>query len=132
MKNAERAYEIAAVASAAPGPDGKLMLWLLLLLAVTQTEKSETGTRYMAMDSIALRDAPDARGRSSTTSRWVFRGALSAEKVAPAGKWRAVLSFMTDPENASEDSAFFDEDINAACKKRKNYFGEVSAPHPGP
>ena len=54
---------------------------------------------------------------------WVFGGAIGSEKVeVPRAKWRAVVSFTTDPENASEDSAFFDEDINSACQQAKNYF----------
>src|SRR5262245_60901130 len=98
-------------------------------------------TRWVAMDSITLRDSADAEAKkvdelqlgdaveltgeeSKTTSTvklrckdvtatwvkvktaqgkegWVFGGGLGATKVEPGPqKWRAVISFMLDPENS--------------------------------
>lgn len=143
------------------------MLELAMLVALAAepaaTEKAETGTRWVAMDSIALREAPDAkaakvsdlalgdavelvgeRSAADSTQRlrcrdftarwvkvkrgdaqgWVFGGALDAKKVEPGpAKWRAVIAFDAHPDAASEDAAFFDEDIEGACKAGKNYFG---------
>lgn len=62
---------------------------------------------------------------------WVFAGALAAEKVEPRPQnWRAVVSFMNNPENASEDSAWFDEDIRQACLAGKNHFAFATPKEP--
>jgi hypothetical protein len=57
---------------------------------------------------------------------WVFGGALDSQPVDPGpASWRAVIavsrdSTLTDEQAESDDSAFFDEDIQQQCQAAGN------------